>query len=1068
MTLYIDEDFESGSDETDLAAGNSSFDSFTATVPKFDSAHAFAGSLSMRATTSATVGYVTKTWTATNTAYIRFYVLIESLPAATLYLGTLVSGTTIRAQCAITTTGQVRLRDATTSVYTSTETLSTGVWYRIEWDLVSGSSQAVRAYEGNSTTPLLDSGADTYTSGTFDGLRFGNTATATHSVWFDELAVDDTANPGPLVTTAALGQSAETDAAAAVDVVKVADPGQSAGIEAAAELATSKATAPGAASTVGAAGAATPVKVVHVPSQHDAVFDEAVFDQAVFDGQTIPATLATAGPVTPVKTAAVGVAAEPGTAAAVAVVKAFAAGTASGTSSAGQVTAVVVVPVGAASETTAAAQVAVTERFVPGTASETTATIALATVKTVPAAAAAEIGTASAASVVKTVPVGVAAETDSAASVSTSAVVVSAASESSSAGPVAVARVKVTGAAAEAATAGAVTAGKTAPVGAATGTGSAGPVAAVKVSPVGPATATATAYPLAAARTVTLGAATTTGTALPVAAVRVVPVGAAVESDAAGPVTTGSTVVGMASSTETATAVVAVQGAVRQAGYEGQTNGTAATSANSDDYGDSALDSVYAGPGGTIAYSTAQAIGGSVSLEMAQPTASTPCIAKYRMGTADFTACAIRIYIRLTDLPSADTAFPVQVQTNGGVAVFRVQLRATGVLRLLDTAGTAVAETTATMTAGAWYRIEVQASALNGSNTVLALQLFDRDSTSPVSGGSISASSVTTTGSGRLIVLGKTTTATLGTRWFDDVRAVSGSSAAIGPVARSAVEAVGVAGETGTATAVTAAKTATVGAASQTETGLPVGAVVVVALGTAAEQGQAGPVAAVRVAAVTSGTETAAAAPVSVVKAVAAAVGGETGTAYPVTTRSGTTVHVGVATSAAAASAFARLLKTAAAQPAQETSTARPVTVGGPTVLVDLGAAYATDLARPVTGTVLPSIGGLMYAQATHTVTVRRGTTTDTFGDTVDSGTTIATGVQVSILERTKRVFVPADGRWEQVRYYAARFPALSGVRAGDQIEDEATGYDYVIDDVDVSDTLVTTHDLRCDLRRVT
>lgn len=107
-----------------------------------------------------------------------------------------------------------------------------------------------------------------------------------------------------------------------------------------------------------------------------------------------------------------------------------------------------------------------------------------------------------------------------------------------------------------------------------------------------------------------------------------------------------------------------------------------------------------------------------------------------------------------------------------------------------------------------------------------------------------------------------------------------------------------------------------------------------------------------------------------------------------------------------------------------------------------------------------------MYAQATTTVTVRRGTSTDGFGDVVDTGSTVATGVPMSILEQRKAVYTPEDGRVQQVRYYTGRAASDSGIQVGDQLED-AAGADYVVDDVSAVASPITTGDLRVGLRKV-
>lgn len=107
-----------------------------------------------------------------------------------------------------------------------------------------------------------------------------------------------------------------------------------------------------------------------------------------------------------------------------------------------------------------------------------------------------------------------------------------------------------------------------------------------------------------------------------------------------------------------------------------------------------------------------------------------------------------------------------------------------------------------------------------------------------------------------------------------------------------------------------------------------------------------------------------------------------------------------------------------------------------------------------------------MFAQATTTVTVARGTTIDGFGDVVDTGATVLTDVPASIIQASKIVKVHADGRAQRVRIYTGRVRADVDIRAGDQLTD-ADGNLYVVDDAFVQPSPFATHDLRLDLRRV-
>lgn len=108
-----------------------------------------------------------------------------------------------------------------------------------------------------------------------------------------------------------------------------------------------------------------------------------------------------------------------------------------------------------------------------------------------------------------------------------------------------------------------------------------------------------------------------------------------------------------------------------------------------------------------------------------------------------------------------------------------------------------------------------------------------------------------------------------------------------------------------------------------------------------------------------------------------------------------------------------------------------------------------------------------MYAQATTTVTVRRGTSTTALGDVVDTGASVATGLPMSILQQRRAVTVPADARVQEVVWFTGRTRADADVRKGDQVQDERTSVTYRVDDVYRVPSAVTTPDLTLSLRIV-
>jgi hypothetical protein len=106
--------------------------------------------------------------------------------------------------------------------------------------------------------------------------------------------------------------------------------------------------------------------------------------------------------------------------------------------------------------------------------------------------------------------------------------------------------------------------------------------------------------------------------------------------------------------------------------------------------------------------------------------------------------------------------------------------------------------------------------------------------------------------------------------------------------------------------------------------------------------------------------------------------------------------------------------------------------------------------------------------RATTTISVLRGTTTDGYGDPADGSTAVATGVVASILEQRQRTTTPVDGQPRVVRYFTARVPHGTDVRAGDRIKDEQTLTVYIVDTVTTPASPVRGPEVRLDLRRVT
>lgn len=106
-----------------------------------------------------------------------------------------------------------------------------------------------------------------------------------------------------------------------------------------------------------------------------------------------------------------------------------------------------------------------------------------------------------------------------------------------------------------------------------------------------------------------------------------------------------------------------------------------------------------------------------------------------------------------------------------------------------------------------------------------------------------------------------------------------------------------------------------------------------------------------------------------------------------------------------------------------------------------------------------------MLGMATGTFTVVRGTSsTDDYGDEVDTQTDHLTGLKGSVIEKTSRVFNPSDSRVVTLRTYTGRFTSGSDIKDGDRLRDEATGVTYLVNSVNSPQGFANKPDMVLDL----
>lgn len=84
-------------------------------------------------------------------------------------------------------------------------------------------------------------------------------------------------------------------------------------------------------------------------------------------------------------------------------------------------------------------------------------------------------------------------------------------------------------------------------------------------------------------------------------------------------------------------------------------------------------------------------------------------------------------------------------------------------------------------------------------------------------------------------------------------------------------------------------------------------------------------------------------------------------------------------------------------------------------------------------------------AVANTTMTVLRGTGKNQFGDTIDAGTPVLSGIPVFIGEVTRTVQDPTTPTPRVIRSATAQVPGWCGLQNTDQVVDERTGAKYIV-----------------------
>jgi len=177
----------------------------------YDNTHIQNGTVSIKTLVGATSGTAYIIWKASisNTPYLtmysRMYLWIDALPTSnTRLIAFLGSSSTLRGSVQLLTTGQIRtINAAGSTVATTTATVPTGQWVRVEFDCTGDVAVGVltaRLYNtatSNTPTETLNSTAQN-TGGTIDEIRMGQSSAVTsNTYWMSSLGVSNVGPMGP-------------------------------------------------------------------------------------------------------------------------------------------------------------------------------------------------------------------------------------------------------------------------------------------------------------------------------------------------------------------------------------------------------------------------------------------------------------------------------------------------------------------------------------------------------------------------------------------------------------------------------------------------------------------------------------------------------------------------------------------------------------------------------------------------------------------------------------------------------------------------------------------------------
>ena len=108
-----------------------------------------------------------------------------------------------------------------------------------------------------------------------------------------------------------------------------------------------------------------------------------------------------------------------------------------------------------------------------------------------------------------------------------------------------------------------------------------------------------------------------------------------------------------------------------------------------------------------------------------------------------------------------------------------------------------------------------------------------------------------------------------------------------------------------------------------------------------------------------------------------------------------------------------------------------------------------------------------MYARATTTISILRGTGTDEWGDAVDNDTVVATGVRAAIAEQKIYAQGEVTTQPRNLRYARMRVTNGTDIQVNDRIKDERLNQTWTITNISPLQNPTVKQDLRVDLMYV-